>query len=154
MSADRRTLLKALSALPLAGLAGAGVPGAASAQDAIRIVADRRLPGVAALASAARRGGHAVSDPGGEIVAHVLAQGAGWLRSGGPVMGLTSYTDMMLMRDLAREAGRPMRFAAAWNGGGAAPLADRGAEAQAALIAMVRRRPPPAGTASVFLWLV
>ncbi|MBN8818493.1 MAG: hypothetical protein J0I80_07220 [Sphingomonas sp.] len=154
MTPDRRTLIKGLGLLPLATMPVAGGLKARGAPaGALRFVADERLPGARALAVAARRAGHEVGDPQGEIVAHVLRQGPDWLTARGPIIGLTSYTDMMLMRDLARGAGRPMRYASAAQGK-ARPLIDRLDGCEAAFLAAIARAPSRAGQAGAFLWLV
>lgn len=154
MRSDRRTVIKGFGLLPLATMPVAGALHAAGAQaGALRFVADERLPGARALAAAARRAGHEVGDPQGEIVAHVLRQGPDWLARRGPIIGLTSYTDMMLMRDLARGAGRPMRYASATQRK-ARPLIDRLDGGEAAFLAAIARAPSRAGQAGAFLWLV
>jgi hypothetical protein len=154
MRSDRRTLLKGLAVLPLAGVPMAGfLTSKVARARTIRFIADTRLPGAAALAATALRQGHAVADPRGEIVAHALAQGPDWLRADGPIIGLTSYTDMMLMRDLARAGGRPMRYAALATGN-ALPLVDRLEGPEAAFVAALRDAPVRTGRASAFLWLV
>lgn len=154
MRADRRTLIKGLGLLPLAAMpAAVEVHARGAPADAIRFIADTRLPAARALAAAARRAGHEVGDPQGEIVAHVLGQGADWLAAPGPIIGLTSYTDMMLMRDLARGAGRPMRYAGATRRK-AQPLIDRLDGAEAGFLTAIARAPSPIGQAGAFLWLV
>lgn len=108
MTPNRRTLIKGFAALPLAGL----VNGAAAA-GGMRFVVDMRMPSAPALEARARSRGYELVDPRGEIVALFLGQGAGWLASGTPLIGLTGYSDMHLMRDIARSAGRSLRQVAA-----------------------------------------
>jgi hypothetical protein len=154
MTPDRRTVIKGFGLLPLAAMPTAvAVHARGASAGAIRFIADTRLPAARALAVAARRAGHDVGDPQGEIVAHVLAQGPDWLAARGPIIGLTSYTDMMLMRDLARGAGRPMRYASATQRK-ARPLIDRLDGAEAAFVAAIAHAPSRAGQAGAFLWLV
>ena len=150
MRVDRRRLLAGLAALPVIGAPAAALvrPGMADS-GALRLVADTRLPGADALAAAARAQGLPFVDPRGEIIAHFLGEGAGWLRASGPIVGLTSYTDMMLMRDVARQAGRPLRYAAA--SGQAQPLVDRLEPAQARFVAGLRDAPVSRGQARAFI---
>ncbi len=154
MSPDRRTLLKALSLLPMAGVPIIGLFRSEIARaDTIRFIADARLPGGRTLAATARHQGHDVADPNGEIVAHFLGQGASWLKAGGSIVGVTSYTDMMLMGDLARGAQRPMRYAAALDDK-MSPLVDRLHSAEASFVIALRTPPVRPGRASAFLWVV
>jgi hypothetical protein len=150
---DRRRLLTGLAMLPVIGVPAAGLsrPDMADGSD-LRLVADTRLPGARALAAAAREQGLPFIDPRGEIVAHFLGEGADWLRASGPIVGLTSYTDMMLMRDVAREAGRSLRYAAAR--GQARPLVDRLEPGQSKFVASLRDAPVSRGQARAFIWLV
>lgn len=155
MKPTRRTLLKGLAALPLAALPAA--PLLAAGGVPARFVTDGRLLGGRALAAFARGQGRDVTDPRGEIVALFMGRKTGWLASGGaPIIGLTSYSDMVLMRDMARMAGRPMRYAAAWSRM-APPLFDRLDGAVARQLVTLLRTAAPArarGRASAFLWLV
>ena len=153
MRVDRSRLLAGLAALPVIGAPAAALlrPDVADAS-ALRLVADTRLPGAQALATAAREQGLPFVDPRGEIVAHFLGEGAGWLRAPGPIIGLTSYTDMMLMRDVAGQAGRSLRYAAAR--GQAQPLVDRLEPAQAKFVASLRDAPVSRRQARAFIWLV
>ena len=153
MRMDRRRLLTGLAMLPVIGAPAAGLlgPGAANGND-LRLVADARLPGGRALAAVVREQGFPFIDPRGEIIAHFLGEGADWLRGPGPIIGLTSYTDMMLMRDVARQAGRPLRYAAAR--GRAQPLVDRLDPAQSSFVASLRDAPVSRRQARAFIWLV
>lgn len=153
MRIDRRRLLTGLAMLPAIGVPAAGLlrPDTAEASE-LRLVADTRLPGAQALAKAAREQGLSFVDPRGEIIAHFLDEGADWLRASGPIIGLTSYTDMMLMRDVAREAGRLLRFAAA--SGQAQPLVDRLEPAQSRFVTSLRDAPVARAQARAFIWLV
>lgn len=154
MSTDRRTLLKSLSLLPLAGIPAAGIVwGDVARADTIRFVADNRLAGGRILARVAARQGQDVADPAGEIVAYFLGQGAPWLAAGGSIVGITSYTDMMLMRDLARGAQRRMDYAAALDGK-SPPLVERLDGPQAGFVAALRTPSARPDRASAFLWLV
>lgn len=153
MQVDRRNLLAGLAMLPVIGIPAAGLlkAGAADASG-LRLVADLHFPGGQALALAARKQGLPLIDPAGEIIALFLGEGAGWLRASGPIIGLTSYTDMMLMRDVAREAGRSMHFAAA--DGQSVPLRARLTPSQERLLASLRDAPVARRQARAFIWLV
>lgn len=155
MTPTRRSLLKGLAILPVAGVPLAGVVATAGREHAIRFVIDRRLPDGPALADFARRRGHALADPQGEIVALFLGAKAGWLKEQGMLIGLTGYSEMVLMRDLLRSVGRSMRYAAAFNDGNA-PLADRLEGRAAALVTALHAAPPsgPPRRSGSFLWLV
>lgn len=107
MTPNRRTLIKGFAALPLAGL----VNGAAHA-GGMRFVVDMRMPSARTLVVHAHDQGYELVDPRGEIVALFLGRGAGWFASGTPLVGLTAYSDMHLMRDIARSAGRSLRHVA------------------------------------------
>jgi hypothetical protein len=154
MKADRRSLLKLLSIVPLAAVPLAGLFRAEVASaDVLRFVADDRFPEGKSLAAVAQREGYAVANPGGEIVSLFLGQGASWLADDGAIVGITSYTDMMLMRDLARNAGRRMRYASAL-AGGAPALVDRLDGGEASFVASLRSPTMQPGKASAFLWMV
>lgn len=151
MRATRRTLLKGMTMLPLAG---APISPALAAMAPARFVVDARLPGGRALASFARNRGHDLAEPRGEIVALFLADKAGWLADPAPLIGLTGYAELVLMRDLARTSGRPMRYAARW-GGADAPLISRlDAPGLAFMTALHEAAAKPRGPRTgSFLWL-
>lgn len=153
MRIDRRRLLQGLAVLPVLG-----APAAALLQPRLRdgaaprFIADARMPGARALAATARGQGLAFADPQGEIVTYFLGEGAAWLRTPGPIVGLTSYTDMMLMRDLARQAGRLLHHAAIDDRAGTP--GDGLGPAQARLVATLRDAPAARGQPRAFVWLV
>lgn len=153
MQVDRRNLLAGLAMLPLIGIPAAGLLKASTADaTGVRLVADLRFPGGQALALAAREQGLPLIDPAGEIIALFLGEGASWLRTPGPIIGLTSYTDMMLMRDVARQAGRSMHVAVA--DGQSVPLRHRLTPSQERLLTSLRDAPVARRQARTFIWLV
>lgn len=154
MKTDRRSLLKVLSVLPLAGLPMAGLfRSEIASAGVLRFVADERFPDGKRLAVAAIREGRDVTDPRGEIVAHFLGKNANWLESKQSIVGITSYTDMMLMRDLARSRGRKMTYAAALHGEAPA-LLNQLDVAHARFVTALRSPTVVPGQASAFLWMV
>lgn len=157
MKSTRRHMLKGLALLP--GLAVPLTPTRAgtSLQPRVRFVVDRRLPGGKALAGLATAGGHDLAEPRGEIVAEFLGDKSRWLDGTAPLIGLTGYSEMVLMRDLARSAGLPMRYATRWGNADTAPLICRKLdEPTARLIASLQKAPAgqSRGGATSFLWLV
>lgn len=156
MRATRRHLLKGFALLP--GLAAPLAPALAAAiDDRTRFIVDTRLPGGKALAKLANAGGHQIAEPRGEIIAEFLGEKAGWLDGPAAMIGLTGYSEMVLMRDLARTGGRPMRYAARWGSRGAAPLINRKLDdPMTRLIASLQQAAPaqPRTQASSFLWIV
>lgn len=154
MNTDRRSLLKVLSVLPLAGLPMAGLFRSEIASAGVmRFVADERFPDGKRLAAAASREGRDVTDPRGEIVAHFLGKNANWLEGQQSIVGITSYTDMMLMGDLARSRGRRMTYAAALHGGAPA-LVNQLDETHAQFVTTLRSPTVKPGQATAFLWMV
>ncbi len=121
----RRTLLKAVAALPLAQLVDVSPLSAQRARAPVRFIVDARLPDAPRLIEQARRGGHAIADPEGEIIRLMLRPGDPLSTYAGSVLGLTGYSDFVLARDALRMAGRPMRFAARIDGQERAILLDR-----------------------------
>jgi hypothetical protein len=153
MQTSRRNILKSLGLLPIVGAPTVGLLRSSDALGSeLRFVADERMPGGRALAATAKNQGLPCIDPRGEIVLRFLGSEEEWLRASGSIIGLTSYTDMMLMSDLARQAGRSLRFAA--GRGQARTLVDRLDVREASLVAAIQNTPASRGQASAFVWLV
>lgn len=140
-------VLAGSAALPAAPLGGA--PGT------VRFIIDARLPEAAALSARAAQSGHRIADPGGEMIALLLGDGARLLAAGGHLIGLTGYADFALAQDLLRSMSRPVRHALTIDGVGARSLiAARSAHDQRALAALLGPAGPDTRTrATSFVWL-
>lgn len=109
---SRRALLAGMARGGI--VAGAALPGSAWAavlpQSPFRAIGDLRREGGRALQTAARSTGCDFADPQGEIVRLLQGPAAGWLApsSSAPLIGYTGWSDYLLARDLARDAGRRM----------------------------------------------
>lgn len=103
---SRRDMLGIAGAL--LGLAVAPPAMAESRADAVFLL-DARLPEAAALTARARASGHMSIDPQGEMIRLLTSEKARFWIDAGTVIGLTTYTDLMLARDVLRAIGRPIR---------------------------------------------
>lgn len=151
----RREILKGGLALTAstAVLLPAGAAQAGAADGPLRFVVDMRLPEAALLAERARQGCHGLHDPAGEIV-HLL-HAPEWRSRGGVVIGLTTWSDFALARDILRTSGNPIRHAVALNGPLPRLVAGKAASAEQRMLAELlgpapRRRDQ---RATSFLWL-
>ncbi|WDF75118.1 hypothetical protein [Novosphingobium sp. KACC 22771] len=70
---------------------------------------DARLPEAAALRARADAFGHRSIDPQGEMIRLLTGEKASLVNGAATVIGLTTYTDLMLARDVLRGMGRPIR---------------------------------------------
>lgn len=122
---DRRHLLKYAAALPLTQLVGVNALSAADGTAPMRFIVDTRLPDAAHLIEQARRGGHPVVDPEGEIIRLMLRPSDPLTAHAGSLLGLTGYSDFILAQDALRAMARPMRYAARIDGTGRHMLFDR-----------------------------
>ena len=152
----RRDILKGGAALGAAGFAG--LPGMASALDfsgAPRFIVDGRLPEAPRLIAQARAGGHTLADPQGEVVALLLAPHGRWLSADGMIVGLSSYSDFVLARDVLRGTSRPVRHAVSLNGmAHGEPVLHGGGRVTRALGALLGPAPRrESARATSFLWL-
>ena len=152
----RRAVLKGVAAASaLAGSAALPAAPLGTAPGTVRFIIDPRLPEAAALAARAAQGGHRVADPGGEMIALLLGDGARLLDAGGHLIGLTGYADFVLAQDLLRSMGRPVRHALTLDGTGArSVVAARSARERTALAALLgTTQPQTRHRATSFAWL-
>lgn len=144
LNASRRQVLGAATAL--LGLAAAPRAWAAP-YDRASFIIDARLPEGPPLIERARASSHPIADPQGEIIRLLLGPQGPVLTRAGTIIGLSTYTDFVLARDMFRNVGRSVR------GVLALPLTrDEAAEPLLTLLhdACQRRC---ASQASAFLWL-
>jgi hypothetical protein len=142
--ASRREVLGATAAL--LGLAVA--PRAVAATDeGAAFILDARLPEAAALAARARMAGHRAADPQGEMVRLLFGPQGKALTGSGTIIGLSTYSDFVLARDVLRDMGRAPREALAL------PLADH--DAPPRLLALLHNacQRQCASQATSYLWL-
>lgn len=152
----RRSVLKGVAAAS-AVASSAALPAAPTAGPfgTVRFIIDARLPEGAALTARAALDGHRVADPGGEMIALLLGDGARLLAAGGHLIGLTGYADFALAQDLLRGIGRPVRHALAIDAAGArSVIAARSRHEQQALAALLGpAEPQTKHRATSFAWL-
>lgn len=152
----RRTVLKGVAVTgALAGSTALPAASLAAPLGTVRFIVDARLPEAAMLTARAALDGHRVADPGGEMIALLLGDGARLLAAGGHLIGLTGYADFALAQDLLRSIGRPVRHALAIEGAGVRSViparSPREARALAALLGP--SEPNTTNRATSFAWL-
>lgn len=150
----RRDILK--GGIALAAASSATLPHVAQALPGtgpMRFVVDTRLPEAARLTQRARTAGQLPADPRGEIVALLLS--AEWAGNTGSIVGLTTWTDFALARDILRSSATPVRHAIALDGPNPGViLGTAGSPAHAALQTLLGPAPRQPGLrATSFLWL-
>lgn len=156
LPASRRTVLKGVAAASaLAGSAALPAKPLSGAPGSVRFIIDARLPEAEPLAARAALRGHRVADPGGEMIALLLGDGARLLAAGGHLIGLTGYADFALAQDLLRSMGRPVRHALAIDGAGTRSIiAGATAQERRALAALLGPAAPDhKHRATSFAWL-
>ncbi|KUR75166.1 hypothetical protein [Novosphingobium sp. Fuku2-ISO-50] len=132
---SRRALLTGMARGTI--VAGAALPGSAWAavlpQSPFRAIGDLGREGGRALQAAAHSAGCDFADPEGEIVRLLQGPAIGWLApsSQAPVIGYTGWSDYLLARDLARDAGRRIVHARLIDAGQGRDLATPHASAPA-----------------------
>ncbi|NOW45260.1 hypothetical protein FHW96_001415 [Novosphingobium sp. SG751A] len=92
---SRRAMLGAMAVLP-----GMGMAPRAWAAGACHFILDARLPEAAAIRAKAEAAGHRSADPEGEIVRLLLSDEG--RQMAGTIIGLTTYSDYILARDILR----------------------------------------------------
>lgn len=145
-AATRREVLAATAAALGLGLTLAPRQvGATPARTAFLV--DSRLPEAAALAARARQAGHVVADPKREMVQLLLGPQGELLTGANTIIGLTTYSDLVLASDVLRGVGRSPHSALS--------LPLTGGEAPAPLLTLLheacQRR--CASLATSYLWL-
>lgn len=110
---SRRELLRAASiTLGLAAGLGLTTPALAASMGPAFLI-DSRLPEAAALAARARQVGGLLADAGGEMVRLLLGPHGEALIAASTLIGLSTYSDLVLARDVLRSRGRPLQGAIA-----------------------------------------
>ena len=157
--ADRRTFLKAASAVGSAALLPAAAAASARPAPETRpaFIVDARLPRAEALRLRATALGHRVLDPRGEMIALLLQHEAALIGPGRHLVGLTGYADFALAQDLLRASGHPIRHAVALGGRDGQRDIIRGSARDGAVIAALFARMPAEpgreAQATSFIWI-
>lgn len=149
----RRDILKSGVALGAAIVAAGPTGVGAVAAGRARYVVDMTLPEAPQLARRIGKAGHDLHDPQREIVALLLSPQ--WDNRGGPIIGLTTWSDFALARDLLRTSARPIRHAVVLEGSRPAVVigARRGPAHRALMDLLGPASRHPAQRATSFLWL-
>ncbi|WJT00896.1 hypothetical protein [Novosphingobium humi] len=98
----RRAVLGAMAVLP-----GLAMAPRAQAAAGFHFILDARLPEAAAIRAWADAAGHPCADPAGEIIRLLMSEKDHPMA--GTVIGLTTYSDYILARDMLRMQGRRLR---------------------------------------------
>lgn len=138
VAVNRRAVLGAMAVLP-----GLAMAPRAQAAAGFHFILDALLPEAAAIRARADAAGHPCADPAGEIIRLLLSEEGHQMA--GTIIGLTTYSDYVLARDMLRMRGRRMRAPHALPGG------DVGDPLLASLRETCARR--CASQATSFLWL-
>jgi len=134
VAVNRRAVLGAMAVLP-----GLAMAPRAQAAAGFHFILDALLPEAAAIRARADAAGHPCAHPAGEIIRLLLSEEGHQMA--GTIIGLTTYSDYVLARDMLRMRGRRMRaphaLPAAMSATLCWPLCAKPARAAAP------RRPPP-----------
>ena len=142
VAVNRRAVLGAMAVLP-----GLAMAPRAQATAGLHFILDARLPEAAAIRARADAAGHPCAAPAGEIIRLLLSEEGPQMA--GTIIGLTTYSDYVLARDMLRMRGRRVRTPHALPHG--LPGGEVGDPVLASLRDACARR--CASRASSFLWL-